>query len=171
MPEQFLLLMTEEDDGKLEKFLNKRKHDFVRYEALHDVDVPRHMGIPHPESYIVQCLVLKRLWKQVKKHCSKPDIPVGRIFVRKVANESIFRMNYKGKDHPENEERDIENMTGVNYVVHTAISTCFPNIYTHSIPWTLYGLNRAKKDRLLLLVGNLLDKLLKEREMGRRMAF
>lgn len=68
-------------------------------------------------------------------------------------------MNHKGKDHFENEEKDIENMTGANYVAHTDISTCFPSIYTHSIPWALHGLNRTKKDRSLLLVGNLLDRV------------
>ena len=62
-----------------------------------------------------------------------------------MANEFIFLMNYKGKDHLENEERDIENMTGANYIVHTDISTCFPSIYTHSIPWALHGVNKAKK--------------------------
>lgn len=79
--EEFLLLTTENDDRKLREFLKEKNHDFIRYEALRDVNVPRQMGIPHPESYVVQCLVLKRLWKQIKKHCSKPDIPISRIFV------------------------------------------------------------------------------------------
>ena len=166
IPKKFLCLITEEDDGKLKKFLDKRKHDFVRYEALRDVNVPRQMGIPHPESYIVQCLVLKRLWKQVKKHCSKPDIPVSRIFVRKMANESIFRMNYKGKDHLEIEEKNIENMMGANYIVHTDISTCFPSICTHSISWSLHGVNKVKKDRSPKLVGNLLDRVTRDTHDG-----
>lgn len=67
-------------------------------------------------------------------------------------------MNYEGKERFENEEIDIREMTGAHYVVCTDISNCFPSIYTHSIPWALHGQGRAKRDRSVLLEGNLLDK-------------
>ena len=66
-------------------------------------------------------------------------------------------MNYKGSLRFQNEESDIAAMIGSRYQVRADISSCFPTIYTHSIPWALHGRNRAKGNRSLLLPGNLLD--------------
>ena len=144
---------------KLNDLLTKSRHDFIRYEQLRHVNIPRQMGVPHPESYIVQCLALKRHWEKIKEYCAKPKTPVSRIYVRKMSGGRVFRMTYKGKEHLENEEVDICNMMGAHYIVRTDISNCFPSIYTHSIPWALHGRSKSKKDRSVLLKGNLLDKV------------
>ena len=159
VPNILLKLTTENDPKNLDKLLKKRKHDFIRYEPLRDVNIPRQMGVPHPESHIVQCLALKRHWVKIKGHCAKPKIPVSRLFVRKTSSERVFRMNYEGKERFENEEADIREMTGAHYVACTDISNCFPSIYTHSIPWALHGRSKSKKDHSVLLEGNLLDRV------------
>ncbi len=71
----------------------------------------------------------------------------------------VFKMNYHGIDRDETEETDISNMTGARFVAHADISTCFPSIYTHSIPWALHGRSKAKGNYSLELAGNLLDKV------------
>ena len=157
IPEKLLGLTTENNEGELKKLI-KASHNFIRYEALREINIPRQMGVPHPESYIVQCLALKRHWTKIKRHCAKPKTPVSRIFVRKTSSKRIFHMNYKGKERFESEEADIHKMTGTHYVVRTDISKCFPSIYTHSIPWALHGRSKSKKDHSLSLPGNLLDK-------------
>ena len=159
IPNILLKLTTENDPKNLDKLLKKRKHDFIRYEPLRDVNIPRQMGVPHPESHIVQCLALKRHWAKIKGHCAKPKIPVSRLFVRKTSSERVFRMNYEGKERFENEEADIREMTGAHYVACTDISNCFPSIYTHSIPWALHGRSKSKKNHSVLLEGNLLDRV------------
>ena len=151
-------LLTEEIEKKLRRILAKSTHDFIRYEALREFNFPRQIGVPHPESYIVQCLALKRHWKKIKYHCAKPEIPVSRVYVRKMQGAQVFKMNYKGKERFEHEEVDICNMSGAYYVVRTDISKCFHSIYTHSIPWALHGRSEAKRNRFLTLPGNLLDK-------------
>ncbi len=157
-PNILLKPTTEKDSKNLDKTFKKRKHDFIRYEPLHAVNIPRQMGVPHPESHLVQCLALKQHWATIKGHCAKPKTPVSRLFVRKTSSERVFRMNYKGKEHFEHEEIDIREMMGAHYVVYTDISNCFPSIYTHSIPWALHGRSKSKKCRSVLLAGNLLDK-------------
>ncbi|MCE2559084.1 MAG: RNA-directed DNA polymerase [Acidobacteria bacterium] len=67
-------------------------------------------------------------------------------------------MNYKGAERSTNIEVDLQSMTGAAYLVHADISDCFPSMYTHSIPWALHGLTAAKKDRVGLLDGNILDR-------------
>ena len=159
VPTRLLSLTKESDENKLKKLLGKGRHDFIRYESLrHHVNIPRQMGVPHPESYIVQCLALNRHWTKIKKHCAKPEIPVSRLFAQKTSSKRIFRMNYEGKEHDENEEADICNMMGAHYAVHADISNCFPSIYTHSIPWALHGRGVSKNNRLTSLPGNFLDK-------------
>ncbi len=159
VPDILLKLTTENDPKNLDKLLKKRKHDFIRYEPLRDVNIPRQMGVPHPESHIVQCLALKRHWAKIKGHCAKPKIPVSRLFVRKMSSERVFQMNYEGKERFENEEADIREMTGAHYIACTDISNCFPSIYTHSIPWALHGRSKSKKNHSVSLEGNLLDRV------------
>lgn len=158
VPQCLLAIATENTKRSLVNLLKNRMHDFIRYESLRHVKVFRPMGVPHPESHIIQCLALKRHWQEIKEHCAKPSVPVSRIFVRETDDRRVFRMDYKGKDRFNSEELDIRNRMGSHFVVRTDISTCFPSIYTHSVPWALHGRSRSKKDRSILLPGNLLDK-------------
>ena len=158
VPEELLSLIEENDGDELKNILKNRQHDFIRYDSLRKRNIPRPIGIPHPESYILQCLALKRYWMEIKKCCARPKPPVSRIFVRKMSSKRIFKMNYKGRERFENEEMTIHNMMGAHYVVKADISKCFSSIYTHSIPWAMHGRDKAKRDRSILLPGNLLDK-------------
>lgn len=159
IPAHLLGILTEPTDARLKSLLKKTDHDFIRYESLSDTSVPRQIGIPHPESYLIQCLVLKRYWSRIKRHCAKPRLPFSRIYVRQMLGTRVFNMNYHGTDRDEIEETDISNMTGARFVAHADISTCFPSIYTHSIPWALHGRSKAKGNYSLELAGNLLDKV------------
>lgn len=136
-----------------------RSHDYIRYEAIRDINIPRHLGIPHPESYALQAQAIKKHWEEIKAHCAKPSPAISRIHVRHVGGGCIFEMNYKGVERFQFEEDEIEWQSGAKFVVKADIATCFPSMYTHSIPWALHGLEVAKKSTGLgKLYGNLLDK-------------
>lgn len=152
-------ILREKDSQKLAKLIAKQTRGFIRYQTLRNINIPRHLGIPHPQSYLAQCLAIKRCWDQIKKHCAKPAQPVSRIFVRNTGSERVFVMSYKGQERFEVEEQELNFATGALYVVHADISTCFPSIYTHSIPWAIHGRRKAKRARGdLSLAGNILDK-------------
>ena len=156
--QNMLNTLAEKDDRKLRKALEKTRHDFIRYDALRDVNVPRQLGAPHPESHLLQCLVMEHYWGQIKRHCRKPAIPASRTYVRKMSANRVFHMTYKGKER-DGEERDLRRMAGAQYVVTADISACYPSIYTHSIPWAMHGKTKAKKIRGSSLPGNLLDSV------------
>ncbi len=158
VPASIQPLETETNNKKLWKLLSHANHDYIRHETLRDTNVPRQMGVPHPESYLAQCLAIKRYWSQIKLHCAKPARPVGRVFVRKTGGNRVFRMNYQGRERFENTEWDLHMMTGAAYVAHADIASCFPSIYTHSVPWALHGQARAKRDRWGVTAGNVLDR-------------
>lgn len=158
IPPSLEKIVTEPTPHKLEGHIKKNLRGFIHYQVLRDVNIPRHMGIPHPQSYIVQCLAIKRCWDEIKEHCAKPTHPVSRIFVRNTDEGQVFKMNYKGVERFEVEEQEVGFLTNACYVVHADISACFPSIYTHSIPWAMHGYSVAKRKRSLSLQGNILDK-------------
>lgn len=152
-------LFKEDDERELKKKIGDKAHDYIRYESLRDINIPRHLGIPHPESYAVQALAIKNHWAEIKAHCEKPNPRVSQIYVRHVSGGRIFEMNYKGAERYRLEEDEISWMAGAEFLVKADISACFPSIYTHSIPLALHGREEAKKKRgLLALSGNLLDQ-------------
>lgn len=159
VPPDMRRLLTETDARSLEKNLARRNHDFVRYQAMRDVNIPRAMGIPHPESYMAQCLAILRYWYLITSHCAKPGIPVSRIFIQKIKDDCrVFRMNYKGWWADDVEESDVRGKMGARFIVRADIANCFGSMYTHSIPWALHGRTVAKQNRKLSLPGNALDK-------------
>ena len=152
-------LLDEPDELKLKKAIAKCAHDYVRYEALRDSNIPRHLGIPHPQAYAVQALAIYKHWKAIAIHCNAPHSTFSRIYVRHVGDGKIFEMNYKGDERFQFEEDELGWMSGAQFTVTADIATCFPSIYTHSIPWALHGKEAAKKsDNLIDLAGNLLDR-------------
>lgn len=147
------------DDKSLSKQVNARAHDYIRYEAIRDINIPRHMGIPHPESYGLQSLAIAKHWELIAKHCNQPSPPVSRVHVRHTPKGGIFEMSYKGDERFGYEEEEIRWMSGAQYLVEADIASCFPSIYTHVIPWTLHNKADVKKDHSLVkFAGNLLDK-------------
>ena len=152
-------LLVEKDDKKLREQIDKCGHDYVRYEALHDINIPRHLGIPHPEAYAVQALAISKHWQEIATHCNQPKPTISRVYVRHVGNGCIFEMNYKGVERFQLEENEIQWMAGAKFVVEADIAACFPSIYTHSIPWALHNKDDTKKSNSLTkFAGNLLDK-------------
>lgn len=146
----------------LRKLLTKHIHGDIRHEALRPTKEPRPLGIPHPESYIVQVLTIERSWKEIVAHCAEPELPVSQIFVRRIRKSPrIFEMNYKGpwSDRLQDEDRTLERMAAATLRVKADIVQCFPSIYTHSIPWAAHSQSVAKKRRDdVLLWGNALDR-------------
>jgi hypothetical protein len=152
-------ILDEADENKLRKSIEDAGHDYVRNEALRDINIPRRLGIPHPECYAVQAFAIAKHWKEIAEHCNKPKPAISRVHVRHVGDGSIFEMNYKGLERFQLEEDEIQWMAGAQYLVEADIASCFPSIYTHCIPWALHDKSESKKTSLLTaLSGNLLDK-------------
>lgn len=156
--ENLKTVLDKPDDRKLRSAIEKRSHDYMRYEALRDSNVPRHLGVPHPEAYAIQVLAIAKYWQTIAIHCNKPKPQFSRIHVRPIGDGSIFDMNYKGDERYRLEEEEQKWMSGAQFMVEADIAACFPSIYTHAIPWALNGKAEAKNNRSLNgSIGNLLD--------------
>lgn len=129
------------------RYSDKQWYDYVCYNSMRNVNIPRAFGIPTPMKYQRLCLALRDNWERVKQHfhqqTDKFDYRVSRIHLRKMyGKKELFQMNYKNwrvDGNPETGLLFIEKQGASKYIVKADISTCFPSIYSHSLPWALAG--------------------------------
>ena len=133
----------------------KKPNEYIYYENMRNINIPRPLGIPNPFSYQQLCKCLEDNWEQLKLHFTNTTATekhkVSRIHIRKINNEnSLFIMNYDNYRIDGSPEEDL--IIGKRYMVKADISTCFPSIYTHALSWALVGKDEAKnhqKDNFL----------------------
>ena len=119
---------------------------------MRNVNIPRTFGIPTPMKYQCLCIVLRDNWDKLRNHFHQQTDGqahrVSRIHLRKLfENKSLFEMNYRNWQTDGNPEVDLlfSKSNGISkFVVKADISTCFPSIYSHSLPWALVGKGNAK---------------------------
>ncbi len=128
------------------QFENKGK-DYVRYENMRNVNIPRLLSIPNPFAYANLCSELATNWETIKsklvENVNNQKFKISRIHIRKLKDKKhLFEMNYKNIEKDGNPEQKI--IIGKQYLVEADISNCFPSIYTHSVPWALVGKDYSK---------------------------
>lgn len=129
---------------------NKKRRQFIYYESMRNINIPRQLGIPVPMAYQCLCEYVSTIWESelVPYFASKTNnqsYKVSRIHIRKMMNNpAVFEMSYKNwkiDDSPES-----AMLMGKRYIVNADISKCFPSIYTHSLAWALVGKDVAKNN-------------------------
>lgn len=128
---------------------NSQWKNYVYFESIRQNNIPRPLGIPNPLGYQQLCKALADNWDKIKEHFHKMTddnaYKVSRLHIRKEKDKKIlFEMNYKNWRQDGSPELDI--LIGNKYLVKSDISTCFPSIYTHSIPWALVTKSVAKQN-------------------------
>ncbi len=131
-------------------FFEKKDYNYVYYESMRNINIPRQLGVPVPMAYYNLCKCISNNWNEIKKHfddCYKGhNYKVSRIHIRKnKQTERLFNMNYT--DWRKDGSLEPELSIGKRYIVNADISTFFPSIYSHSLPWALVGKNTAKSNR------------------------
>ena len=128
-------------------------NEYITFRSMRNIGIPRLMGLPTPMKYQRLCATLRDNWDKIKQHfhtqTDGQSYRISRIHIRKVYGEKrIFDMNYKNWRVDGNPESDllIHDKGISRYLVKADISTCFPSIYTHSIPWALVGKEQAKQN-------------------------
>lgn len=130
-------------------FIDK-SYDYVRFNFMRNVNIPRELGIPVPMAYEKLCMILKKNWLHIQQHFHKQtdlqDYIISRIHLQlKDDEDALFLMNYDDWRNGGSPKDDLP--IGKKYIVEADISNCFQSIYTHSIPWALIGKDEAKKNR------------------------
>ncbi|WP_314356080.1 RNA-directed DNA polymerase [uncultured Veillonella sp.] len=132
---------------------NAEWSEYITFRVTRNIGIPRIMGIPNPFQYERMCAELRDDWQYLKLHfreqTENQNYRISRIHIRKERETGrIFEMNYKDWKVDGNPELDllIHDKGLSRIMVKADISTCFPSIYTHSIPWALVGKDVAKQN-------------------------
>lgn len=65
------------------------------------------------------------------------------------------------------EQRSITYSLEYNHILHTDVTDCYGSLYTHSIPWSLHGMEEAKKQKgKNSLLGNKIDSHIQASRYG-----
>lgn len=138
--------------------------DLITYVAMVNIES---LAFRPPFTYERLARVIANSWNEivchVKKHTLLQSYSVSRIHPRVIPDsQAIFQMNFSNWMNDPSPEPAI--LIGKQYVVKCDTSTCFPSIYTHSLPWAIMGRDRAKQDRELRPDNwaNKIDKLLQK---------
>lgn len=146
--------------------------DFIAYESIRNINIPRGLAIPNPISYFNLCKCLADNWDKLKAHFKAnteyENFKISRIHIRKIIGKRIifemgeyhkstprkiesfdkkelFEMSFK--NHEEDDSPIPKILIGKRFVVNADISNCFGSIYTHALSWALVGKDIAKKER------------------------
>ena len=157
-------------DEMLESYSRKRQdrgkvvgYDQIEYRATRFNLVTRLFHIPHPAPYAYLCKCLSEHWDKLSHICENPNSrekpakhDKGRRIMGEWADlEQISVMNYNKLSDARHR---LKISTGKFYRVTADISSFFPSIYTHSIPWAVVGRDKAKGDSDPQLWYNELDE-------------
>lgn len=128
-------------------FNSNKNYDYISYENMRNINVPRMLAIPHPFGYANLCQFIAKEWNKTqnyfKEKTENQKHKVSRVHLRKMQNkDSLFEMNYKNFDDDGFPENDL--LIRSNYIAKADISNCYPSIYSHSISWALIGKTEAK---------------------------
>lgn len=110
-------------------------------------------SIVNPISYFLLSKEIVQYWPEIQKHYKKSKISLS---VPKIDPElraikiSKFSDLYEAK---------VTKSTGFRYVLITDITSFFPSVYTHTIPWALHtkAAAKANKGKTPAYFGNILD--------------
>ena len=124
-------------------------YDQIEYQTTRFNLVPRLMHIPHPAPYARLCKLLSENWDKLShicENCNSREKPAkhdtGRLIMGKWEGlEQISVMNYSKLSDVRHR---LKISTGKFYRVKADITSFFPSIYTHSIPWVVVGRDKAK---------------------------
>lgn len=133
---------------------------YIYYESIRNINVPRPLGIPNPFNYQKLCKCLSDNWEKLKQHfliqTKSQDYKISRIHIRKIKDKQcMFEMNYNNWKADGSPEPDL--LIGQKYLVKADISNCFPSIYSHALSWALVGKDAAKQERNPSIWYNILD--------------
>lgn len=111
-------------------------------------------SIVNPISFFLLSKEIDKFWPKIQKHYSKSKISLSRPQIDpelRAIKISKFSDLYEAK---------VTKSTGYRYVLITDISSFFPSVYTHTIPWALHTkavAKQHKEKKTDIYFGNILD--------------
>ncbi len=136
--------------------LRKEGYDQVDYRLTRYNNIFRLINIPHPKAYVHLCYSIHDHWNHIEKICTNFS---SSIRPKKHRDGRLIIMDYEG--FKTRKHKELNAAFGKHFMVHTDISSFYPSIYSHSIPWAAVGIQQAKRNHDNSLWYNQLDAMIR----------
>jgi hypothetical protein len=117
----------------------------------------RTLGIPNPVNFYRLARFIREHWTELCAHTAKSNISL--TTPSEGSGERAIDRRHTLQELP---KRRAKLRSRSRYVLKADISRFYDTIYTHSIPWALHGKLNAKVDKTSRLIGNELDRLVRD---------
>lgn len=139
----------------------KRMTQLVKHGLHRPGGLRRELAIPNPRHFIQLCEAIASGWQPtIEPLLSQISFGISRPI------PSAGVRSIKSKGEPTRDLRKALSRTGARYILKTDVQRFYPSIYTHSIPWALHGKTVAKTNRSNGLIGNVIDKAVRDAQDG-----
>ncbi len=124
----------------------------------------RKLGIPNPVHYYQLTSFVVDNWQELHRHAS-----LSRFSMTTPVEGFLKRAIERQHSLNERTIRRAQLRSTSKYILQADINHFYPSIYTHSIPWAIHTKAIAKTNRSDALIGNRLDRLVRNAQDGQTM--
>ncbi|MBF0282376.1 MAG: RNA-directed DNA polymerase [Zetaproteobacteria bacterium] len=114
--------------------------DAVEFRMTRFNGVSRMLSLPHPVAHAHLSLCIHDNWNKLEYITTNNANSVIRPYEHE--DGRVIIMDYEASF--EKTKRSLSMEFGNRFRAHTDIATCYPSIYSHSLPWALVGIETAK---------------------------
>lgn len=162
-------------DGKpKEKPDNAKNYDNINYKLFNNKDGAfswRPFQLINPLLYVslVNLITEEKNWNfiiqsfaETRKNINFECVSIPIVSDTSKTDQAEQVLNYWS----EFEQKSLELSLKYNHIIVSDITDCYGSIYTHSIPWALYGVDYSKCHRDETNLGNQIDMILQQMSYG-----
>jgi hypothetical protein len=136
------------------------RHDVARTRGLR-----RTLSIPNPFAQMLLCIEIAVGYPAIVQHVLAPPRPLlsasRPVYWQHQPRALVTR--YSLRELP---RLRLRSRVGMRYILRADVASFYSSIYTHSIPWALHTKPVAKANRGPRLLGNRLDRLVRNAQDG-----
>ena len=132
------------------------KHSLFRAGSLRRI-----LSIPNPISFLRLSKWFEENWATVESECSRSSISLSSPQTSLNGRAVLPTVSF-----PEQPLHQANLRARSRYILKTDIANFYPSIYTHSIAWALHTKSFAKSNRNTPLLGNELDRMVRDGQRG-----
>lgn len=143
--------------------------NYITRMAIHNLaragTLRRRLALPNPLSFHELATVIELNWGVLSASTARSQLSRSSPIIGPGTGRAMPPAN--GFDHLPIARASAR--AGMKYILKTDINSFYPSVYTHSIPWALHTKPVAKTNRSTALLGNLLDKIIRNGQDGQTM--
>lgn len=143
-----------------EKHVKPCIHNLARAGSL-----PRRLSIVNPVPFLQLARCIDENWGFLKKKTQESGLSMSYPIEGKDGKRAIIPI----KTPSELVEHRAQSRVSYRALLKADINNYYPSIYTHSISWALHGKSDAKNDHSDRLIGNRIDRLVRNCQDGQTM--